>query len=592
MNQNQIASVEQQLYQDRGIYFRGTARIRFAHLRFGNLCPREPNNKIIAQLKERFSGEGCLRLEPKNHIPAVVSQDTLDACIRASPNVSQDLLLENKGKQPPELRLPENCMIECLQGIHRVAAGKEFLPRRDWWWTIDLYLEDASEDLKTSLSEEYSNSVNFSDGEIFLKLRHYHDNANKKTGTVFAEKRMWGRLTGLDALRTIPGLFTGFRIEHRFMAMKCHEEASNYLLHILRVWESILGGKKSLLCCVDRQTIELLQLRAPGYSSHDASVVSKGIREGKIFPAIRHQSTRKSIWKTLKSLPCLIPSLYSFFEDLKYLHPPAKVLRQLVSPSKYSIREAMWRIFTAQGTPENQWLLQTGDGENDYQWQQGSSSDQFEFGYQQIWLYAWRYWSELVPECPRKEEGEATPIPEKPDPRRWRGIARLAARLGFESDEIDKFLNSDPDREIATEALLKARSPEHFGYDDAAFESYVTEVCRIFNLAKERPADDLKPYLLVPGRGESLARRCGRVFDNAYKTDRKHLFLPYLYNIEHGEASGSQYDPKLPKHTTRAARNRQCYSSDTRNFRDTVRQQLYSGRSYVGRFADPADVFQ
>ncbi|KAF4446547.1 Intracellular protein transport protein USO1 [Fusarium austroafricanum] len=485
MNQNQIESVEQQLYQDRGIYFRGTARIRFAHLRFGNLCPREPNKKITAQLKERFSSEGCLRLEPKNHIPAVISQDTLDACIRASPNVSQDVLLENNGKQPPELRLPENCMVECLQGLHRVAAGKEFLPRRDWWWTIDLYLE-----------------------------------------------------AGLDALRIIPGLFVGFRIEHRFMAMKCHEEASNYLLHILQVWKSILGGKESLMPRVDRQTIELLQLRAPGYSSHDASVVSKNFREGTIFSAIRHQGTRKSIWRNLQSLPCLIPSLYSFFEDLKYLQPPAKVVRQLVAPSKNSTREAMWRIFTAHGMPENQWLLQTGDGEADYQWLQGSSSDQFEFGYQQIWLYAWRYWAELVPECPRKEEGEATPISQRPDPRRWREIARLAARLGFESDEIDGFLSLDPDREIAKEALLKARSPEQFGYDDSAFESYVTEVCRIFNLAKEIPAADSKPCLLIPGCGESLARRCGRVYDNAYKADRKYLFLSHLYDLQHGESSG------------------------------------------------------
>ncbi|KAG4276902.1 hypothetical protein FPRO04_14216 [Fusarium proliferatum] len=485
MNQNQIESVEQQLYHDRGIYFRGTARIRFANLRFGNLCPREPNKKITTQLKERFSGEGCLRLEPKNHIPAVISQDTLEACIRASPNVSQDVLLENNGKHPPELRLPEDCMVECLQGLHRVAAGKEFLPRRDWWWTIDLYLEAR-----------------------------------------------------LDALRIIPGLFIGFRIEHRFMAMKCHEEASNYLLHILQVWKSILGDQKLLMGCVDRQTVELLQLRAPGYSSHDALVVSKGIREGTIFPAIGHQSTRKRIWMNLKSLPCLIPSLYSFFEDLKYLHPPAKVVRQLVAPSKKSTREAMWRAFTAHGMPENQWLLQTGDGESDYKWLDGSYSDQFEFSYQQIWLYAWRYWVELIPECPRKEEGEATPIPGRPDPRRWRDLARLAARLGFESDEIDKFLNSDPDQEIAREALLKARSPEHFVYDDSAFESYVTEVCRIFNLAREKPTNNLKPCLLVPGCGESLARRCGRVFDNAYMADRKHLFLPYIHGKANGEASG------------------------------------------------------
>lgn len=144
MDQNQVENVEQQLYQDRGTSFRGTARIRFAHLHFGSQCPREPNKKITAHLKEKFSTEGCHRLEPKNHIPAVINQKTLDASIRTSPKVSQDSLLENGEKQPPELKFPDNFTIECLQGLHRIAAGKEYLPRRDWWWTIDLYLEGMS----------------------------------------------------------------------------------------------------------------------------------------------------------------------------------------------------------------------------------------------------------------------------------------------------------------------------------------------------------------------------------------------------------------------------------------------------------------
>lgn len=123
MDQNQVQNIEQQLYRDRGISFRGTARIRFAHLRFGNLSPREPNDKIIAYLKEKFSNEVCLQLEPKNHIPAVVSQKTLDACIRASPNVSQDLLLEHHEKQPSELKFLDNVMI-VPTGIASNRGGK------------------------------------------------------------------------------------------------------------------------------------------------------------------------------------------------------------------------------------------------------------------------------------------------------------------------------------------------------------------------------------------------------------------------------------------------------------------------------------
>ncbi|KAI0534967.1 hypothetical protein GGR58DRAFT_504754 [Xylaria digitata] len=533
MEQNQVESVEKRLYQDRGASFRGTARIRFAHLHFGSLCPREPNKKVTEYLKGKFSNEGCLRLEPKNHILAIISQETLEAAIRAFPNVSQDSLLENRGEKPPELTFPDSVTIECLQGLHRIAAGKEFLPRRDWWWTVDLYLDD----LKLALSEEYSNSVNFSDGEIFLKLRQYDDGTNKQIGTIFAEKRMWGRLSkdkrkdlkqilrnrmiiaGLDALRILPGLF----------------EICNYLRHILDIWTKICGGKKQLMQRVDGHTVEGLQLRAPGYSSHDFSVVAKLFQEGNLFPAIQGQGDRKRIWENLRSIPHLIPSLYSLFEDVKYLKAPAKIVRQLCPSSRFSTREAMWRIFTGMGLPSNEYSIQVW--ETDFRCLHGPASDQFEFGYLQVWLYAWRHWTELVPEYPRKEDGEDTPMPQRPDPRRWCGIATLAAKVGFESDEISHLIASDPDREIARETLLKARDPEYFGYDESAFEGYVTQLVSIFSLAREKPRVDSTPVMLVPGCGESLERRCGRVFDNAYKNDRKHLFLPQLYDLNLGNGS-------------------------------------------------------
>lgn len=316
------------------------------------------------------------------------------------------------------------------------------------------------------------------------------------------------------------------------------QEAANYLRHILEVWHKIFEDKKTLMRLVRSQDVELLQLRAPGYSSHDSSVISKHFREGTIFPGIKKKDDRKRIWENLQSIECLIPSLFSFFADVKYLQAPAKILRQLCPPSRYSIREAMWRSFTGHGLPDNQWLLQTWEGDAHCRWIQGSSSNQFEFGYQHIWLYALRHWVEMVPECPKKEDGEETPIPYRPDPRRWYEIAKLAAKRGFESDQIDRLLSSDPDREVARQALFKARNPEYFKYDESAFDSYVAELSRIFKSAEEIPPDNLKPCFLTPGCGESLERRCGRVFNNAYKADRKYLFLEQLYQPIHGEASG------------------------------------------------------
>lgn len=75
----------------------------------------------------------------------------------------------------------------------------------------------------------------------------------------------------------------------------------------------------------------------------------------------------------------------------------------------------------------------------------------------------------MVPECPRKEAGEDTPMPRRTEPRRWCGIAKLAAKVGFEF-ETSRRIASDPDREIAREALRKTRDPEYFEYDESAFE--------------------------------------------------------------------------------------------------------------------------
>ena len=136
--------IEEKLVNDRNTYFRGTARIKFQSLHFVNIHDRKRDDeKLIKTLKEKFKKPaGCLRLEPKNHIPAVIAQETLDHAIRLSPpEANQNSLLNNPEKLPPELRFPPDVGIKCLQGRLRVEAAKQALPRKDWWWTIDLYLK-------------------------------------------------------------------------------------------------------------------------------------------------------------------------------------------------------------------------------------------------------------------------------------------------------------------------------------------------------------------------------------------------------------------------------------------------------------------
>jgi hypothetical protein len=112
---------------------------------------------------------------------------------------------------------------------------------------------DANRNLQTVLSQEYSDSVNFSDGEIFQAIRGYHYNSDKQLGSLFAEKCMWARLSmskrkdlkqilkheeftkALDALLVLPGVWIGFRIEHKFMSLKCDEVITLFFLSSMQL---------------------------------------------------------------------------------------------------------------------------------------------------------------------------------------------------------------------------------------------------------------------------------------------------------------------------------------------------------------------
>ncbi len=130
-------------------------------------------------------------------------------------------------------------------------------------------------------------------------------------------------------------------------------------------------------------------------------------------------------------------------------------------------------------------------------------------------------------------------MPQEPDQTKWYQIGALAKNLGFESDEINRLISLDPDREIAREALVKARDPKNFKYDESAFDGYITQISSIFKSATDKPSMYVKPTLLVDGRGEGLERRCGRAFKRAYNDNQEYLFLENLYNQREGEGRGT-----------------------------------------------------
>ena len=112
-----------------------------------------------------------------HHIPAKVSQQQLDTALedarrkKRSDALPTSYATINTQDGYPELEFPGG--IECLHGLHRIQAGKEWLLSTEKWWIVDLYLSPSYE-LSTILNEEYSNKENPCDGEIYRKICEYY----------------------------------------------------------------------------------------------------------------------------------------------------------------------------------------------------------------------------------------------------------------------------------------------------------------------------------------------------------------------------------------------------------------------------------
>ena len=411
--------------------------------------------------------------------------------------------------------------------------------------------------------EQYSNSANFSDGEIYLKIRHYQSEPN-----VFAEKRWWSYLSpskrkdlklflkdvdltaGYDALRPIRGLWGGLKIGtfQKGAALKCPEVSQidcfrrrvrterrqptlHCLGHIWDVWSQILDADRVLMSLTDQATVETLQTRVPGLCSEDAKALESLMRAGALFPKLKDHRQRQSVWSNLMKVRCPIPTLYTLRKDILYLRPVVGIMKQILGyrpkrTSKNTLLETMEQRFTGVNQHEHQ--VQVQEAKFTLRPYRGNLEDRVNLGKWQAWLCLMRDFPDMVPECPKTEKGKPAPMPQKPKPAVWRRFATLMYRLGFESDEIHRLRLKDVDREKARDNLLEARDPEDYTYDDADFESHQDNMVKMYDTARKKEQLSANPLLFVDEPGESLERRCGRTFEDAYEYDRKHLFLNVL----------------------------------------------------------------
>ncbi|KAJ5346798.1 uncharacterized protein N7506_000051, partial [Penicillium brevicompactum] len=533
---------EMRIARERRIKYQGPARVNIAQIQTIPPLPQGLNPEGLERLRAIFRKDGCRRMELNNFVPVVVSQNALHRAMSKA-NISPQNLL-NPGDYTPLLEF-ESTEVIALHGRHRLQVGSEILAPLERWWTVDIYLDvDIGADLKNSLLEEYSNENTPTDGQIYWRVRQYEteqDESSRQRWFVRLSKNKQIRLDQLDNNRNrqlregfnrllhIRGLWlNGLRISmlHRVIAATAIEEVLNYLAYIYDTYLYFVDGDQNSLKRIGSDTVNLIHLKAPGSSEKDSIDVRGMVLGGKAFGEFT-ELERIAIWDRLSRFKGLIPSLYSFFEDFKYLEACSHCVRQMIGVPLSSIKNTMKHSFTPGPASEKSFPIQVS--ERSFSYLNFTQEQCFDLAYRQVWLFAMRNYPLMPRVAEVNDKLLAKPGLIKADAQVLYDMAKLSHCLGFRSIEIEKALAKSPDRQIALSALLQARKPTQFQYPDSQLESLVTRVVECFAFAFENPGEP--PIILADSLVEARAR-CGMPQLRTFSQDKDHLFLPEMHCIQ------------------------------------------------------------
>lgn len=328
----------------------------------------------------------------------------------------------------------------------------------------------------------------------------------------------------LEALSDIRALFLDFRtgMIGVILRLKCDDEVLHGFRYVRDFWTSVIGSEKASLERIDYPSVKMLELRIPATSESDRDFLQPLFQSGKI---LRHfsPSERNEIWERLLRYRALIPSLYSFFENFKYLMVLADCLKKLVAPEyRQTVAEAFERAFQ-NGVPTN-----FDDTGQELRTSSKSGKLRCNMAYRKVILCAMQQLEVLRPGSVLAEAGESKVL-SKPSSTAWHDFASLAERVGFRSPFITDILLKDPDRTTARQSLLLVRANVESMYTERELQPYIDEIAAVYaRLRKDYDAIH-EPILMCSGTGENLDRRCGCPYRRAYEESSKSLVLAYVH---------------------------------------------------------------
>jgi hypothetical protein len=268
---------------------------------------------------------------------------------------------------------------------------------------------------------------------------------------------------------------------------------------------------------VDASSVVKLQSLSPQHSTADLLLISDAIDNNEIFPKIKDRESRNTLRRNICSLDNSVPSLQTFFEDMKYLEPCAKVLKALLpSKTKQSVcRGLMGSYFEPP-------ILLVEHAYNDLR-THDTRQRTATLAYQQLWLFALRNFPLMTNFTAKKVCDKDKPHAVEPSPVIWQEFGSLALSLGFKTAHASELSAQNPTKIIVDQLL--GRYVE-CGLVDQAAKDNIARALRGLRRARGTPINPI----FTGSEPLPLNERCGRPFEDDHNSDRLSLYLPQVYH--------------------------------------------------------------
>lgn len=289
------------------------------------------------------------------------------------------------------------------------------------------------------------------------------------------------------------------------------------------------GDTILLYSVIDDIIAEKLEGLCPRYSASDRDHVFNLMQDRVIFPSVVDESLRQALLANITRISSLIPSLWTFFETLKFLEPLCDILRRLIgSKIKGTIRRSLLGCFF----PPEKSRVQKSEK---YHVELLAPLDQVkaaEIAYVQLWAFCGRHFDELSTFTPKKVNGKDKPVVMEQNPVLWQRLATFASGMGFRIPECTLLGEQDPRFKLAVDYLRKANPLSvHLS----------TERIQRVVLAGSLPEDSAEAVPELSTMQLVKERRFGRPFEPDLEEDKHHLFVPTIYREQSFPVINLQY---------------------------------------------------